>query len=243
MNQENHRWFSHRVGREMGIRVHGHYGAPLLVFPTSGGDEWEYENQGMVAALAHHVDNGRVKLFCVNSINAESWNNRQAHPRHRSYMQAMYDSYVAFEVIPFIEDHCRTKGVAVSTAGASFGAYHALNTLLKHPEQVRRCLAQSGVYDVRRFMDEDWDENLYYNNPVEYMPNLTDEEFLAPLRHADIRLITGSGPWEDSGPSHTMAGILSAKGLPVSLDDWGADGGHDWPFWKRQMDLYIGRLF
>ena len=243
MNQEHHRWFSQRIGKELGIRVHGHYGQPILVFPTSGGDEWEYENQGMIAALGHHIDAGRVKFFCVNSVNNESWYNKGAHPRHRSYMQAMYDAYVAFEVVPFVWDHCRSHGIAISTSGSSFGAYHAANSLFKHPEMFRRCLAMSGVYDLRRFMDGDYDDNFYFNNPVDYLANLTDEYYVHNLAQCDIRLVTGHGPYEDSGPTYQLADVLTRRGIAHAVDDWGADGGHDWPYWQRQMDLYIGRLF
>lgn len=243
MNQEHHRWFSQRVGQEMGIRVHGHYGQPILVFPTSGGDEWEYEGQGMIAALSHHIDAGRVKFFCVNSVNSESWHNKGAHPRHRSYMQAMYDAYVSFEVAPFIWDHCRTQRIGITSSGGSFGAYHAANSLLKHPDLFRRCIAMSGVYDLRGFMDGDYDDNFYFNNPVDYMANLSDEYYLHQLSQCDIRLITGNGPYEDPGPAYQLSEVLTRRGIPHSVDNWGADGGHDWPYWKRQMDLYIGRLF
>ena len=243
MHQEHHRWHSTRVGKDMGLRVHGHYGAPLLVFPTSGGDEWEYERQGMVEALGPHIDAGRVKLFCVDSVNRESWLNEQAHPGHRSYLQAMYDAYVAQEVVPFVESHCRTRGIAITATGASFGAYHAANTLLKHPDVFRRCVALSGVYDLRRFMDGHYDENFYFNNPVDYVANLTDGVYLQHLQQCDIRLATGHGPWEDSGPTWRLAEVLRARGIPHSVDDWGPDGGHDWPYWKRQMNEYVSRLF
>jgi esterase/lipase superfamily enzyme len=243
VNQEHHRWYTQRLGREMGINVYGHYGYPIVVFPTSGGDEHEYAGQGMIEALAHHIDGGRVKFFCVNSVNNESWYDKQAHPRHRSYLQAMYDAYVAFEVVPFVHDHCRTPGIPVTTSGASFGAYHAVNSLLKHPDLFKRCLAQSGVYDLRRFMDGDFDENFYFNNPVDYMANLSDEWYFSQLRTCDIHLITGNGPWEDSGPSYQLADVLHARGVPATVDDWGSEGGHDWTYWKRQMDIFIGRLF
>jgi esterase/lipase superfamily enzyme len=243
MNVERHGWYSHRLGREMGVLVYGHYGLPIVVFPTSGGDEREYEGQGMISALAHHIDGGRVKIFCVNSVNNESWYNNQAHPRHRSYVQAMYDAYMAFEVAPFVRDNCRTAEIPITTSGSSFGAYHAANTVLKHPDLFRRCLALSGVYDIRRFMNGDYDDNFYFNNPVDYMANLTDEYLLHHLRQADIHLATGSGPYEDSGPTRRLSEVLRSRGVPHSLDDWGPEGGHDWPYWKRQMDLYIGRLF
>jgi esterase/lipase superfamily enzyme len=227
----------------MGVRVYGHWGAPLLVFPTSGGDEWEFEGQGMLDALGHHVDAGRVKLFCVNSANNQSWYDKGAHPRHRSYVQAMYDAYVAEEVAPFVQSHCETPGIGITTTGASFGAYHAVNSLLKHPQLVRRCLGLSGVYDLRRFMDGDYDDNFYFNNPVDYMANLTDPWYLEQLAQDDIRLVTGNGPFEDSRPTYQLSGVLWARGVRHSVDDWGPDGGHDWPYWKRQLNEYISRFY
>ena len=227
----------------MGINVYGHYGYPIVVFPTSGGDEHEYAGQGMIEALSHHIDGGRVKFFCVDSVNNQSSYDKQAHPRHRSYLQAMYDAYLAFEVAPFVHDLCRTPGIPITTSGASFGAYHAANSLLKHPDLFKRCLAQSGVYDLRRFMDGDFDDNFYFNNPVDYVANLNDEWYLSQLRTCDIHLITGNGPWEDSGPSYQLADVLRSRGIPVTVDDWGSEGGHDWAYWKRQMDIFIGRLF
>ncbi len=240
---EHHGWHSPRLGQEMGIQVYGHYGAPLLVFPTSGGDEYEYAGQGMIAALAHHIDAGRVKFFCVNSVNNDSWYNRQALPRHRSYRQAAYDTYIANEVVPFIYDHCGTPGLPITTTGTSFGAYHAANTLFKHPDQFRRCLALSGVYDLRRFMDGDYDDNFYFNNPVDYLASLSDPWYLHQLNQDDIRLVTGTGAFEDSGPTYRLSEVLRARGISHSVDNWGPEGGHDWPYWKRQMNEYIGRLY
>jgi esterase/lipase superfamily enzyme len=150
---------------------------------------------------------------------------------------------VAFEVAPFIHDHCRSPGIGITTTGASFGAYHAANTLFKHPDLFRRCLALSGVYDVRRYMDGDYDDNFYFNNPVDYLSSLNDAWYLHHLNQDDIRLATGHGPYEDSGPTYQLSEVLSRRGINHSVDDWGADGGHDWPYWKKQMDAYVGRLF
>ncbi|MCG6926954.1 MAG: prolyl oligopeptidase family serine peptidase [Acidobacteria bacterium] len=243
MQIEHHGWHSGRLGRGLGVRVYGHYGSPILVFPTSGGDEWEYERQGMIETLGHHVDAGRIKLFCVGSVNNDGWLNDAAHPRHRSYVQAMYDAYIAEEVVPFVHGHCRSPGIAITTTGASFGAYHAANSLLKHPHLFRRCLALSGVYDLRRYMGGDYDDNFYFNNPVDYVPGISDPWALGELARDDIRLATGTGPWEDAGPTYRMSEVLSARGIRHSVDDWGPDGGHDWPFWKRQMNEYVSRLF
>jgi esterase/lipase superfamily enzyme len=155
----------------------------------------------------------------------------------------MYDAYIAEEVVPFIHGHCETPGIAITTTGASFGAYHAANSLLKHPHFFRRCIAQSGVYDLRRFMDGDYDDNFYFNNPVDYIAGLSDPWHLDELAKNDIRLVTGTGPWEDRGPSYRLSEVLSARGIRHSVDDWGPEGGHEWPFWKRQMNDYVSRLY
>jgi len=242
MRREYHRWYSHRLGMDMGVVVYGHWGPPLIGFPTSAGDEWELENQGMIGSLGDLIDGGLVKFFSVNSANFACLYNKGAHPFHRSYMQAQFDAYLSNEVFPFIEDHCKSA-VWISTMGASFGAYHAANTLFKHPDVVRRCFALSGVYDIKGFMDGMYDDNTYYNNPVDYLANLSDPHYLGNLSHCDVHIATGCGPWEHSGPSYRLAAILASKGIPHHLDDWGPEGGHDWPYWKNQMRQYLTRLF
>src|SRR5262249_50778679 len=174
MHREAQRWYSDRLRREMGVIVYGHWGPPMLLFPTSGGDEGEYERQGLIAALADSIDGGRLKAFCLNVNHGNSFANRGAHPRHRSWMQRQYDAYVRDEVVPFVRNHCRSDAIGIWTMGASLGAYHAANTLFKHPDVIKRCFALSGVYDMKRFMDGVYDDNFYFNNPVDYMANLSD---------------------------------------------------------------------
>ncbi len=241
MLPEHHRWFSTRLESHLGVRVYGHWGPPLLAFPTSGGDEWEFENQGMIGAIGELIEAGRLKLFTVSTNSGESFYNRHAHPFHRSHRQAQYDACIRFEVVPFIRDHCRSADIGISTAGMSLGAYHAANTLFKHPDVFRRCYAISGVYDLRRFMDGFYDDNFYFNNPVDYIANMDDPEIRRQLEACEIHLVTGHGPWEDSSPTYQLSGILLRKGIAHALDDWGADGGHDWPFWRRQLREYLSR--
>jgi esterase/lipase superfamily enzyme len=243
MKREYHHWHSPRLGVEMGVVVYGHWGPPLLGFPTSAGDEWELEGQGMVGALADFIDGGRVKLFTVNSINGQSFYNKGAHPFHRSYVQAVFDSYLREEVVPFIWNSCQSQGIGISTMGSSFGAYHAANSLFKHPDVIKRCFAMSGVYDLRSFMDGMYDDNFYFNNPVDYLANVSDPWVLGNLASCDIHLTTGTGEWEKPEPTYRLSEILNRRGIRHSVDNWGPQGGHDWPYWKHQMREYISRLF
>jgi esterase/lipase superfamily enzyme len=239
MRREVHGWYSDRLGRAMGVIVLGHWGPPLIMFPTSGGDEGEYERQSLVGAIAEFIDTGRVKVFCVNTNHSDSFGNRGAHPSHRSWMQRQYDEYIRQEVVPFIRHSCQSAEIGVWTMGASLGAYHAANTLFKYPDVVKRCFALSGVYDMKQFMDGAYDDNFYFNNPIDYLANASDPWLLGNLATCDIHLATGSGPWEQSGESYRLSHMLSARGIHHHLDDWGALGGHDWPYWKHQMREYL----
>jgi esterase/lipase superfamily enzyme len=225
----------------MGVAVFGHWGPPLLAFPTSHGDEWELERNSLIGAVGDFVEAGRVKVFCVGSNNSDSFMNKGAHPSHRSWRQRLFDEYVREEVIPFVHAHCQNPGIAITTMGASLGAYHAANTLFRYPHLVKRCYALSGVYDLRRMMDGGYDENFYFHNPVDYLANLTDPWYLDQLATCEIRLVTGSGPYEDSRSTHHLSGILSRKGIRHYVDDWGPRGGHDWPYWKDMMREYLSR--
>jgi len=223
----------------MGVAVFGHWGPPLLAFPTSHGDEWELQRQGLLEAIADFIDAGRLKVFCVGSNNHDSFLNKHAHPFHRSWRQRMFDEYIRDEVVPFVHSHCQSPGIPITTFGASLGAYHAINTLLRYPHLVKRGYGVSGVYDLRRFMDGMYDDNFYFHNPIDYMANMNDGWYLDQLASCEIRLVTGSGPWEDSRPTYAFSGVLSRKGIRHSVDDWGPKGGHDWPYWKEMIREYV----
>ncbi len=242
MKREYHRWYSPRLGLDLGVVVYGHWGPPLLGFPTSAGDEWELEGQSMIGALGEFIDAGRIKFYTVNSINGLSFYDKGVHPFQRSYVQSVFDSYLTEEVVPFIWDNCQSR-LGITTMGASFGAYHAANALFKHPDIFKRCFAMSGVYDLRSFMDGMYDDNFYFNNPVDYLANLADPWYYQQLASCDIHLITGTGQWEKSGPTYRLSEILSSKGIQHSVDNWGPQGGHDWPYWKNEMREYVSKLF
>src|SRR3954469_21606596 len=149
MHIVHHTWYSPRLGHDMGVAVFGHWGPPLLAFPTSHGDEWELQRHGLIDAIADLVDAGRVKVLCVGSNNHESFLDEHARPLHRSWLQRMFDESIRDEVIPYIYDSCRTAGIPIGTMGASLGAYHAMNTLFRYPHVVKRGYGLSGIYDLR----------------------------------------------------------------------------------------------
>lgn len=236
MNREYHRWHSPALNREMELLVFGHAGAKVLVFPTSLGKYYEWEDRGMIGALGEHLERGWIQLFCVDSIDAESWYARWAHPGGRAWRHVQYENYLVDEVVPLMR--LKNANPFTMTTGASFGAYHAANFAFRHPELVRRMIGMSGVYDIRDWTDGYHDDNIYFNNPVEYLPNEHENWRLEQLRSMDIILVTGRDDPNHAGTEH-LSSILWNKGIGNALRLW--DGwAHDWPWWRDMIRLYIG---
>jgi esterase/lipase superfamily enzyme len=243
LKKEVHRWHSPNLSQEMPIAVYGEFGSPLLLFPTAAADFEEYERFLLIDAISHHIDAGRVKVYSINSINRESWLNERIHPGQRAWRQVQYDRYITQEVVPFIWDNCRTRGIQIATTGASFGAFHAANTTFKHPDFFNTLIAMSGSYDLRSYLDGYYDENCYFNNPADYLARLDDDYYLPRLRQCRIHIVTGQGAYEAPDRSRKLSELLWSKGIPNQLDMWGYDVPHDWPTWRDMLNVYIPALF
>lgn len=236
MKREHHRWHSPSLGRDMELLIFGHAGARVLVFPTSQGRFYEWEDRGMTWALGEHLERGWVQLCCVDSVDAESWYARWRHPAERAWRQEQYDRYLLTEVLPLT--WASNPNPFVITTGASFGAYHAANFAFRHPELVGRMIGLSGLYDIRRFADGYHDGNVYRNNPVDFLRNEHEPWRLAALRRLDIILVTGQ---DDSfrHQNEELSSVLWSKQIWHALRLW--DGwAHDWPWWQRMIRQYIG---
>ncbi len=239
MHREIHSWYSPNLYKNMEIAVYGHYGFALLMFPTAGADFLEYERFQMIDAIAPFINEGKCKVFSINSINNESWLNKQMYPPHKSIRHGQYNQYVVEEVVNFIFNHCHGQ-VPIITTGASLGAYHAANMFFRRPDLFRGTIAMSGVYDLKRYTDGYYDQHVYFNSPVDYLPNLTDENLLNRIRNnLGIVIASGQGEYEDPGASIHWSNILNSKGIKHWLDLWGHDMRHDWPTWREMLPYFL----
>ena len=237
MNREYHKWYSHRLGREMELLLFGHDGPAVLVFPTSMGKFYEYEDRGMVDAVRPQLDSGQMMLFCVDSVDKESWYNRDAHPRDRALRHVAYENYVLQEAVPLMRMRSGRHKIAVT--GCSFGGYHATNFSLRHPDVVSACVSMSGAFDIKQFLDGYYDDTCYFNCPVDYLPAMTDPWYLDQYREG-IRWVFGAGEHDIClDENRRMAGILEAKGVPHWFDFWGLGASHDWPLWQLMARKYF----
>lgn len=235
MNREYHRWYSPSLNRDMELLVFGHAGARVLVFPTSQGRFFEWEDRGIMRSMQWQIDSGLLQFFCVDSVDSESWYCSWAHPGGRAYRHAQYDGYLYNEVLPFTLS--RNSNPFLITVGASFGAYHAMNFGLKHPDKVDRIIGLSGLYDIRMFTDGFDNDYVFFNNPPQYIAHEHDPHRLGLIRHIDIIMAVGR---DDRFIQHNrdFSGLLWSKGIGNALREW--DGwAHDWPYWEKMLHLYI----
>jgi esterase/lipase superfamily enzyme len=127
---------------------------------------------------------------------------------------------------------CSCQRVAV--CGASLGAYHAANIAFRHPDTVSHLFSLSGSFDISSFFDGYHDDNIYFNSPYEYLPNITD-----PWKYNHMSIIIGTGEWDNTRhESYRLSEILNSKGVRHFLDD-GKWRGHEWSYWRDMLPYYL----
>jgi esterase/lipase superfamily enzyme len=236
-------WHSPALGQDMPIVSYGHWGHPLLLFPTASADFLENERFGLIGAVGPQIEDGRVRVFSINSINQQAWMDRGLSVAEQARRQALYMRYVEDEVVAYVRQVCQTADLRIATSGASFGAFHAANTLFRRPDLFDAVIAMSGFYDLGPdYLHGYSDDNAYFNNPAWYLPNL-DGHYLHLLRTACwIHILTGQGAYEAPDASRRLSDLLASKGIPHFLDLWGHDVDHDWPWWLKMLPYSIDRM-
>jgi esterase/lipase superfamily enzyme len=236
MHRSYHNWHSQSLHRDMELLVFGHAGPPVIVFPSSMGAFFEYEDRGMVDAVADKLEGGALQLICVSSVDSESWYNRNVHPRQRLTRHLQYESYLLSDVVPFVH-HINRHG-PIGVTGCSFGAYHAMVFALRKPYIVTSCVTMGGAFDISQFLNGYHDHDAYLLNPPAFLPNLHDPYYLDQYRRNKWVLVTGEHDIF-RGRTESFSGLLHSKGIPHSLHVWGFGSKHDWPDWRPMAAAYL----
>ena len=184
-------WHSTRLDRMMNIRVYGKSaGVPILVFPTQDAMSDNFENFGMIEALAEDLKRGRIQLFCVDTVDTETWSNHWGDKVWRAHRQEQYYAYIIDEVVPRIYVENTSKRLPIA-AGCSLGGLHAAIVFFRRPDLFDGVLSLSGVYDAKFFTDGWTNEVLYDNSPLDFLANMPGDHpyiDLYYLRHIVLYL-------------------------------------------------------
>jgi len=228
----------------MPIVGYGDRGPPLLLYPTAAADHLENERFYLIKSVEPFIAAGRVRVFSIESINRWAWMQRDLTVPEQARRQALYSRYVEEEVVPYIRQISGDTTVRVGATGASFGALHAANAVFRRPDLFDTLIAMSGFYDLAPDYFHGYsDDNCYYNNPAWYLPGLSGK-YLEILRtSARIVVATGQGEWEAPEQSRRLSEMLHRKRIPHTLDLWGHDVSHDWPWWRRMLPHWLEQLY
>lgn len=238
MKENYHKWHSLKLNREFEMLTFGYSGLPVIIFPTSGGKYYEAKDRGLINTVSDFVDAGALMIFCPDSINNESWYNYSVHPSARVKRHLQYENAILDEVVEFARHETGFKKVAV--AGCSFGGYHAANIAFKHPDKINFLFTMSGAFDIKRFIFGHYDDDCYFNNPPNYMPNLNDDWYLSRIRQMHIVLGTGENDF-CLNENYRLSEILNSKNIQHHLDVR-KNTGHDWHWWLIMFREYLAKI-
>lgn len=235
------RWYSPRLEQHLTLVRWGAVGVPVLVFPTAGGDAEEIDRNGLVGACWPLVEAGRVKLYSVDSVAGAAMMAKDTSVEHRMWLLNQFHDAVAHEVAPAMRLDSGGYQGGLIAAGASIGAFNAVAVLCRYPGIFGAAVGMSGSYDIQRFYDGAFSQDLYFSSPLHFLPGLEGEQ-LEELRGRFAILASGEGEWEDVGESWRVADVLGAKGVPNRVDSWGADWPHEWHTWHAMLPQYLDEL-
>ncbi|WP_028065703.1 esterase family protein [Solirubrobacter soli] len=244
MNAHHHELYSPAIGASGSVAAYGHYGRPVLAFPSEGGKAYNWQDNGMIGALSDLLNAGRIKLYCVDSFDAMSWSNQSVPLEERARQHQRYESWILDDVVPFIH---HDTGDEIITTGCSLGAFHAANFALKRADLFPLAICMSGNYDPSTW--NGWGERgdaAYFNNPLDYVGQFEGDHLDWLRSRLSLLLICGQGQWEDTTGSlestKRLAGLLAEKGIRHELDLWGYDVPHDWHSWRAQIAHHLPRF-
>jgi esterase/lipase superfamily enzyme len=234
IREEYHQWHSPNIGRDFEMLVFGHAGQPVILFPTSKGSYYQNKDQGMIDAAGWFLEQGRAKIYCPASIDGLSWYDRSIPPSARAHNHACYDKLIRTEILPRAQYETGYSRMAL--AGCSFGGYHAVNFAFRHPGLSSYCFSMSGAFDVKRFVDGYYDDTVYYNNPVDFIPDATDPDLWK------MGIVLGAGEEDQCrADNERLSGILCGKNIEHWLDIRPHEV-HDWPVWRAMFPHYLSLL-
>jgi esterase/lipase superfamily enzyme len=232
------------LGRRVHLWAFGEVGRPLVVFPSSAGVAHEWQKAGMIDALGPLLAAGRLKVYCPESNVSRSFSGEGSVAERMAHHHA-YERFVLETLVPFIREDCRSPEAPMVATGCSVGALYAANFVLKHPETFRRALCLSGRYRASDFFGGASSPDVYFNDPLAFLPNLDGAALARVRRQAHLTVVVGRGAHEGGCIPETaeLGTWLERKAIPHLTAFWGKDSRHDYAWWRKQASHYLSQMF
>lgn len=248
MHTEYFKQFSPALEREMECKVYGHAGRPVLFIPCQDGRFFDFENYKMTDVWCEWIESGKVMVFSIDTIDLETWSDKNADAGWRIYRYEQWIRYITDEIVPFMRAIVNERNgwegyPGVMTFGCSLGATHAVNLYFRRPDLFDAVLALSGIYTAEYGFGSFMNDLVYQNSPIHYLSNMPDDHpFISLYNQKKAIICVGQGPWELTDSTRALHHILMSKGIQAWVDYWGTDCAHDWPWWYKQVNYFLPYL-
>ena len=235
---------SPHLGRRVHLWKFGEVGRPLIVFPSNAGVAHEWQKAGMIDALGPLMAAGRLKVYCPETNVSRSFSGEGSLDQRMEHHRA-YEQFVLETLVPFIREDCRSPDMPIVATGCSVGALYTALFVLKHPETFRQGLCLSGRYRLSKFFDGQANDDVYFNDPLAFLPNLHGAALDRVRRAAHLIVVVGRGAHEHGCIPETaeLGGWLHRKGIPSHVAFWGEDSAHTYDWWRKQAVHYLSQVF
>ena len=236
MKTEQERWRSPSLGKNMTIKIYGDRGTPIIGLSARGQKCGQWETKGMAKAIQRQLENGYNQLYCIDSVDEEGILNDKVDPARRLMRQRQFETYVTDEVVPFVRRRNHIRSLMI--AGVDLGGYHAITLALKHPEEFNKAIGISGLYNIKPFFGDFYDDNVYYNNPTDYVPNMNNYRLLKSIRSVDFRLVSYQTD-DYKSSALKLARTFRSKLIDHKLDIWDIEAEKNWDIWPQMLKTHI----
>ena len=248
MNIEYYNEYSPAMGKNMECKVYGHKGRPVLFIPCQDGRFFDFENFHMTDMWAKWIDAGEVMVFSIETVDSESWSDKNGDPYWRIRRYEQWIKFITDEFAPFMQSMANERNgwsgkPGIMVFGCSLGATHAANLYFRRPDIFDRLLALSGIYTASFGFGDYMDGVVYENSPVHYLANMPyDHPYISMYNQKKAVICVGQGAWEVPDETRRLQNILRDKGINVWVDYWGSDCNHDWDWWYKQVEYFVPYL-
>lgn len=231
LNEQKISWHSDILGIDIDMLTFGTQGFPMILFPTSMGMHNENRDFKLIESMAWFIETGLIKVYCPDSIDKHSWYNKEASPADRVLNHILYDKMLMEEIYPRMKEE--TGHWRIGVGGCSFGGYHAANFAFRHPDIVAAMFSLHAKFDIRNQLDGYYDDNVYFNNPPDFLPGMQDENLWK------MQIFLGSAEFDMClDANYQMAHLLGTKQVPHLLEVAPGEK-HDWPCWRQQFPKFL----
>ena len=243
MKREYYSNHSDVLDKDMSMIVYGEGGYPVIAFQAQDAKSNNFEDFGMIDALAPFIEEGRIQVFSVDNNDEESWSDQGGDNGARAWRQEEYFRFVTDELLPRVHSW-NNSDLRPLAVGCSIGATHAALAVFRRPDLFQGCIALSGVYGTSFFFGDWMDENLYNNDLPAFLGNMpADHPYVDLYNQRQLVFCVGQGAWEEGiDDLRRIDDELSRLGVNHWCDFWGTDVNHDWPWWRKQMPYFMSEV-